>query len=103
MPHDIFKRPQAVRDIEECFVYIAENNLDKAVYFLVAVEETLEQIAVFPLIGKQRGFADVRFQNIRMWRVKDFENYLIFYLTASDRVEVVRILQAARDIEDLFS
>ncbi|MBA3602023.1 MAG: type II toxin-antitoxin system RelE/ParE family toxin [Acidobacteria bacterium] len=54
MPHEIFKRPQAERDIEECFVFIAEDNLDTGVYFLAAVEDSLEQIAKYPLIRKTK-------------------------------------------------
>ncbi len=52
MTYEIFKHPQAERDIEECFVYIAEDNLDKGVYFLVAVEDAIEQLARFPLLSK---------------------------------------------------
>ncbi len=70
MNYEIFKRPQEERDIEECFVYIAEDNLDKGVYFLVAVEDSLEQLAEFPLLGKKREFQDKRFSDMRMWRVK---------------------------------
>jgi plasmid stabilization system protein ParE len=33
MTYHIFKRPQAERDIEECFVYIAEDNLDAGEVF----------------------------------------------------------------------
>lgn len=103
MPHEIFKRPQAERDIEECFVFIAEDNLDTGVYFLAAVEDSLEQIAKFPLIGKQRNFADKQFQNVRMWRVKGFESYLIFYAVTENQIEMIRLLHSSRDIEDLFS
>lgn len=102
MPHEIFKRPQATRDIEECFVFIAEDNIDTGVTFLVAVEDSLEQLAKFPLIGRQRNFADARFQNVRMWHVKGYESYLIFYRVTDDTIEVIRFLHASRDIEDLF-
>ncbi len=103
MPHEIFKRPQAERDIEECFVFIAEDNLDTGVYFLAAVEDSLEQTAKYPLIGKQRNFADKQFQNVRMWRVKGFESYLIFYAVTENQIEMIRLLHSSRDIEDLFS
>lgn len=103
MALEIYKRPQAVRDIEECFVYIAEENLDAGVYFLVAVEDSLEQLAQFPHLGKKRDFQDKRFENMRMWHVKKYENYLIFYEVFEDRIEVIRVLSGARDIEDLFS
>ncbi len=103
MSREIFKRPQAERDIEECFVFIAEDNLDTGVFFLVAVEESLEQLAKFPLLGKPRDFADKRFQNIRMWRVKGYEKYLIFYQAMETTIEVIRVLHGSRDIEELFS
>ena len=102
MPHEIFKRPQAERDIEECFVFIAEDNLDTGVYFLAAVENSLEQLAEFPLLGKQRNFSDKRFQNVRMWHVKGYESYLIFYNVTETAIEVIRVLHGSRDIEDLF-
>lgn len=103
MPHEIFKRPQAERDIEECFVYIAEDNLDAGVTFLVAVEDAIEQLARFPLLGKERRFSDHRFRNIRMWKVKNFENYLIFYTVTENKIEIIRVLHGSRNIEDLFS
>lgn len=103
MKYQIFKRPQAERDIEECFVYIAEDNLDVGVYFLVAVEDSLEQIARFPDIGKRRQFRDKRFEDVRMWHVKKYENYLIFYIASNDRIEIIRILHGSREIEDLFN
>ncbi len=103
MNYEIFKRPQAERDIEECFVFIAEDNLNTAVYFLVAVEDSLEQLAKFPLIGKQRDFANPRFQNVRMWRVKGYEQYLIFYSVTETTIEVIRVVRSSRDIEDLFT
>ena len=103
MSYRIFKRPQAERDIEECFVFIAEENLDTGVYFLVAVEDSLEQLAKFPLIGKQSEFQNKQFQNLRMWHVKRYENYLIFYTVIEETIEVIRVLYASRDIKDVFS
>ncbi len=102
MTYHIFKRPQSERDIEECFVYIAEENLDAGVVFLVAVEDSLEQLARFPLLGKTRAFQNKQFQNIRMWKVKGYENYLVFYTVSEDTIEVIRVIHSSRDIEELF-
>jgi len=33
--------------------------------------------------------------NIRKWRVKDFDNYLVFYELRPDGVSIVRVLRAA--------
>jgi toxin ParE1/3/4 len=38
-----------------------------------------------------------------VWRVKDFEKYLIFYRPQKDGIDVLRIIHGARDIEELFS
>jgi toxin ParE1/3/4 len=103
MSFEVYKRPQAERDIEECFVYIAEDNFDIGVMFLVAVEDSLEQLVQFPLIGKKRDFSNFRFQEIRMWQVKAFEKYLIFYQVIESRIEIIRVLHSARNLEDLFS
>ena len=58
MSYEVRKKPQAERDIEECFVYIGEDNLDIAVHFLVAVEDSIEQIGRNPFIGKTCEFID---------------------------------------------
>ena len=103
MTYHIFKRPSAERDIEECFVHIAEDNLDIGLSFLVAVGNSLEQLTKFPLIGKTREFQNKSLRNVRMWHVKNYESYLIFYAVIENGIEVIRVLLGARDIEDLFS
>ena len=102
MSYKILKRPQVERDIEECFVFIAEENLDAGVYFLVAVEESIEQIGRFPLIGKVLEFRNPRLNNLRMWRVKKYADYLIFYSVKEDTVEIIRFLHSARDLKTIF-
>ena len=102
MTYRVFKRPQAERDIEECFVYIAEGNVDIGVSFLDAVENSLTRLAKFPLLGKRREFQHKRFREVRMWHVKGYENYLVFYSVMENTIEVIRVLQGSRDIESLF-
>lgn len=99
MLYEILKRPQAERDIEECFVYIAENNLDKGVYFLAGVEDSIEQLSRFPFIGKRKAF---KFETIRLWQVKGFEKYLIFYIVKDLTIEIIRVLHSSRKIDELF-
>ncbi len=100
---NVTKRTQAERDIEECFVYIGEENLDAGVRFLVAAEESLEFLAKMPLIGSPRQFRSSRLRNVRVWPVKGFEDHLIFYKPTDDGIEVLRVLHGKRDIEDILS
>lgn len=103
MTYEIRKKPQAERDIEECFVYIGEENLDIAVHFLVAVEDSIEEISRNPFIGKQREFKSSQLQNLRMWLVKDFSNYQIYYIVESEIIEIIRVLHGSRNVNDIFS
>jgi len=44
-----------------------------------------------------------RMGEIRQWRIKDFQDYLIFYQIQDDRVEILRVLHGVRDLEDILS
>ncbi len=70
MPFTIEKSVQFTRDIEGAFVYIAADNLDIAVHFLVAVEESLEMLAEHPMIGSGYRFEQEKLVGLRIWRVK---------------------------------
>lgn len=103
MSRRILKRPQAERDTEDCFVYIAEDNLDKGIGFLASVESCLTELAEFPHLGTQLKFSDARLQDIRMRRVRGYENYLIFYRADEKSIDVIRVLHRARNIENLLT
>lgn len=104
MSYTIERSVQSLRDIEEVFVYIAEGDLDRAVYFLVAVEETVEILSANPLIGSKRLFENKKLNDLRIWRVKGFENYLIVYqpLSESKVIRILRLLNAKRDFDLIF-
>ena len=68
------KSDRSSRDIEEAFVYIAENNLDRAVEFLVAIEDSLALVAENPGMGWIRDFENSKLTGLRVWRVKGLKN-----------------------------
>jgi toxin ParE1/3/4 len=39
---------------------------------------------------------------VRQWRIKDFEDYLIFYRLQETTLEVLRVLQGSRDLMGLL-
>lgn len=79
---EVLKRPQAERDIEECFVFIGEQNIDAAFRFLEAIEASFAILSRHPLIGTSRDFGNPELKNLRMWIVSGFEKYEIFYFVA---------------------
>lgn len=40
--------------------------------------------------------------DIRVWPIRGFKNHLIFYQVRKGRLEIVRVLHAAQDIETAF-
>ncbi len=69
--------------------------------FFEAVEITCALLSTMPGIGIARDFRNPRFADLRMFPVKKFENYLIFYQSTDEELLVVRIVNGARDIAAL--
>ena len=91
-------RAAARRDLVEHFVNLAENaGLDTAERFLANAEATFNDLASQPIIGAPLKSQRPALASLRKLRVKDFDNYLIFYLPRPDGVSIVRVLYATRD------
>lgn len=93
----VTKRPQAEVDLDEIFDYIAEDNLERAVTFLWNLNRTMENLATNPYMGRKR---DELLPELRSF---PHGKYVIFYLPASNGIDVIRVLSGARDIEKIFS
>jgi toxin ParE1/3/4 len=102
MTKKILITPKANQDLDDCFAYISQNNLEMALQFFDSTRITIAQIAIMPGIGSIFTTKDNRLQDLRKWSVKDFRKYLIFYIDREDVVEIVRILYATRDISSIF-
>ena len=98
----ILKRPLAKKDIIESALYIAEDNSSAAEVFLNTLEKTFDDLSKMPNMGVGRDYANPRLKGIRMWPVPNFEKYLIFYLRTKDSLEIVRLIHASRNIEEIF-
>ena len=95
---EVRQRAAARRDLVEHFVYLAESaGLDTAERFLAQAEASFNDLATQPMIGAPLTLKHPELAGMRKWRVKDFDNFLIFYLPRPDGVSVVRVLYAARD------
>jgi len=95
-------KPQADRDITNHFEYIARDNLEAAIRFYEAAFRAFDVLLSNPHIGPARDFKDPQLTDVRIWLVKGFDKYLIFYRATDERVEILRILRAARDIDKIM-
>ncbi|MCC5629409.1 type II toxin-antitoxin system RelE/ParE family toxin [Nostoc sphaeroides CHAB 2801] len=94
--------PKASLDIDEYFVYIAQENPDTALLFFDSVRETFAQLARMPGMGSRYPLENLRLQGLRKWAVEGFQKYLIFYFERDESIEIVRILYAGQDIERIL-
>jgi toxin ParE1/3/4 len=95
--------PDFLESIAEQAEYLGqEANPEVADRFIEAVKDTTDQLKKLPYLGFTREFANSKLQSIRVWRVKGFEKYLIFYIPKRDSIEFLYLIHSARDYTRLF-
>jgi len=87
--------PQARADLAEAWHYIALESVDAALRWVGYIEDAAAELAIFPDSGRPR---DDIGQGIRS--VPE-ASYLIFYRVHGERVEVMRVIHGARNLDDL--
>jgi plasmid stabilization system protein ParE len=86
---------EAKRDIEDIVRYIALDSFRKA------FNNSCELLLHTPEIGSHRGFYNPALDDLRMMRLHNFTNYLIFYRPPrEEKIEIIR--HGARDLPTLF-
>lgn len=100
----VVQKQQALEDILEVALYLeAESSEELAYRFLDALDATFAQLAAMPLIGHSLEFESEEAQGVRIWRVSDFEAWLVFYRPTASGIEVIRVLHGARNLPTLLT
>jgi toxin ParE1/3/4 len=102
MTKRILITPKASVDIDEHFEYLAQANLEAALRFFDAARQTFAQLARTPGMGRFYGSTDEKLYGLRQWAVKGFKNQLVFYFEQDDCIEIIRVLNAVRNIEAIL-
>jgi toxin ParE1/3/4 len=97
-------RPRARDDITGQFGwYLVEKDApDAAFRFVDAVEESVEQLLRMPDVGSPREIGSPALKGLRVWPVRDFDEFLIFYVVQGDTLRVIRVLHGKRDIDRIL-
>ena|SRR5438874_7813569 len=82
--------------------YLALDSEELAHRFLDACDTTFRFLAANPHSGAERQFTRHELSRVRMWRVRSFEKYLIFYVPTEDGVRILHVFHSARDYNRLF-
>ena len=86
----------AESDLLQIWEYIAEDSPINADHFLKQIE------AKFNLLLDHAGAGKMRDDLIAGLRSLPIGNYIIFYQSHENSVEIIRVLHSARDIQNLF-
>jgi toxin ParE1/3/4 len=94
-------RPRAKDDILRQYRwYLVEQDApDAAFRFVEAVEASVEQLLRMPHMGAPRELRNPSLKGLRVWPVKEFDEFLIFYVVEGETVRVIRILHGKRDVD----
>ena len=99
-----FERPAARRDFIIHYAYLAENaGLETAKRFRAAVESTYAQLAGMPGMGAPAKVLQGKHSGVRIWRVRDFEDYLIAYRPHRAGVAIQRLVHGRRDYRRILT
>ena len=86
-------RPRALVDLAEIWTYIADDNVEQADIFVDLVDSKFQALAGHPGMGRSRPELATDIRSFPAGR------HVIFYISISDGIDVVRVLHGARDIE----
>ena len=98
----IIKSDAARADLLSHFRYIGRHNLGAARRFLAASKSAMELLASMPRIGSIWESPYPSLSGIRVWPIRKFRNYLIFYRPITRGILVLRVLHGARQVDELL-
>lgn len=92
--------PQARLDLIDQATYLTEHGSPKvAERFLRSAEQTAQGLALMPKKGHPWKSPRLKIKGeLRVFKIKEFPNILLFYRPEDNGISVVRVLHRARDI-----
>ncbi len=94
----VYRRPAARRDLIAHYAYLTENAGDStADRFLNNAEVSFDDLAKQPTMGAPLMLRRSELAGMRKWRVRGFDNHLIFYMLHREDISIVRVLHPAQD------
>ena len=91
--------PEAERDLDEIWEYIAQDDLDAADRFIEKLLDNVRKLADRPGMGHTREDL-VEDRALRFWPVG---NYLISYRAVALPIEIVAVVQGSHDIPSFIA
>ena len=96
-------RPLAEIEQANHFLYLGSRNPAAAHRFLDAMEAALMRIRKDPGFGARLPVARHEGQDIRFYRPKGFDSYVIVFRVTDDAVVILRVLHGSQDIDSALA
>ena len=93
---EILRHPQAEADLDEIWLYIAQDDPNAADRFMDRIEERCRLLAENPLMGRSRP------ELAPSLRSFPIGTYIIVYVPIEGGIDIVRVISGVRDIDALF-
>jgi toxin ParE1/3/4 len=87
---------EARSDLDEIWLYIAQDNPDAADKYIHAIVSRFATLASMPQMGREREALSARLRSFPIGR------YIIFYRLMENGIEIARVLHGVRDLPPLF-
>lgn len=94
--------PLAQDDILDHAFYLSDQSTNVSAHFFANVFFSIQRLSEMPELGSVYFIEHTDVGNIRIWPVKGFRNYLIFYRIQSDCIQILRVLHGSTDYETFF-
>lgn len=102
MTEKVTRSSLAIKDIGDLAEYYrVEAGLTVAHQFVNNTEMAVKALASYPQMGATLGLSGSE-RDIRRWHIEGFPRLLILYRPTEDGITIIRVLDAGRDIADLF-
>jgi plasmid stabilization system protein ParE len=94
----------ALQDQEETIdFYTNHEGPDLAIRYFHALKRAFSLLVVKPHLGTARGFRIAELDGVRWLPLASpFQKHLVFYRATRETVEVIRVLHASRNIEEIL-
>jgi toxin ParE1/3/4 len=97
MAKEFIVSPLAQQDLDSIWDYYVERNLEEVGNkLIIEITQRFFLLLQYPEIGRERNDLILY---LRSFAVKD---YLIFYLPATEGIEILRVIKGSRNISKLF-
>ena len=98
----IERRRVFINELLDIAEFLGQNDYEAGARFIDACEQTFLELAAMPYLGSPREFAHSDLKGIRMWHVKGYADYLIFYRPTKTSLRLLHIVHGARNYRSLF-